>query len=1643
MDQRNNYGGQLPAVVLLTLTLGTVAVAQAALSIKTVHIPKGPAQKLLYVSLPRGDSVVVVGGRNALYALSPDLSLRALYRTGPENDSALCPPHPLACGHSRNVTDNYNRILLQLGTEPLILACGVTSQGMCSIHDPLLSPNVTTPMDKTLTDNYVASKKSTVAFFGTGDDGRKVLFTASAPDGRPPEYRLFAVAARVLNTSGSFRLLSHTRATSADWGERLKAAQTLGFVYGFSHNAFAYFIVVQMVQKAFQFSLETRLVRVCENDESSFRTYVEVPIMCPPADGVLSAATSAYLWPSKSANGGGSGGNGSTDFLAVAFEGVPAGRMNSSYLRLSSSRSSRSVVCFFDMKNVEDRFRETVENCDKGWSSARLSRLYHDDDDDLKCSHHDTAGKDVCTPGRNDYVESMIPLVGRAPIMFKNSLATSVTLMEQNGSTVVWVGDDKGFLRKLLLQDDSTRLLASLDLSKVGHTIYRSTALDSNGTYGYFIIGNKVIRFPVGSCNIYRSCSQCIHNQEDPLQCGWCGDHCAHFAECPNRKKFSVGQCPIEVEWVHPLNGPVSGGTLFTILGDNFGSPERKPYSSIEIKIGNHTCDIVSWDPKRVQCKTPPVQYSSKVDIVISVRDLFSSVGKRYDVLQNRTIPSGFEYMVVSFSEVTPNYGPIAGGTNVSLRGVNLDVGSQQVVKIGSNTCQIRRLENKFLHCSTSNVSRAILYRKMKVTLAIDGAEVPFTTADSLHPTFMYMRNPVIKDIYPRKATFSEDFTVEVNGHFLDSTAAPSMAVLVNSLNLKRTETFEKRSFLARLVAISTSVVSVRSGEYSEKKKMTCFRLLCHVCRTAIQVCRVLDGGLKMLCPGTSLLQFSVITEAELRNHQFHVPAFISFRMDGLDLPPSHLGKRRYFMFYYLPASELDSYTEQEASANVPLVTTRTDNATFAGVKPWYGPAAGGTNITLFGTNLDTGTERSVIIGGANCTIYRINATSLECSTNAVANESHLDQEMQIILTIDGTDVPFIPKGNLSSKFTYKPDPIIDDMTPRRSTFSGNFSLEVTGAHLDSVAQPAIVTRVTSLNQEQKVNIRQECRVVEGGFKMQCPGTSLMESSVISPSELKGLNDSVLVWISFQMDGLHLPQAIDGGNGHFTFVFQPEPQFMRFPQMELGVDPSDVAVEITGNHFELFMDHDQVFVRVNGLDDACAVTHVTSHSIVCKMKPGVLEQESPCALEVVYPGQSYPVGAVKLMTAEQPGPHVGIIAGSTMAAVLAAVATGVGFLLHRRRRQRVKGTWQTSYVVRFGQRHNNSDSLAYASNRYFREGNVDAQQALMATPFDVDEETRTMLQRENLLIDRGWLHLGRVIGQGHFGCVYHGTIKQEDKGQVQEVAVKTLHNNSRGGEVDSTAFLEEALIMKDFHHANVLPLIGLSIDKVDGLMVITPFMKYGDLLSYIRDDRNTPTVKQLITFGLHVAEGMKYLACTKFVHRDLAARNCMLSEDFIVRVADFGLSRDVYEKDYYSGDNKKTKLPVKWMAPESLEKGIYGHKTDVWSYGVLLWELITRGVTPYSDVDNWDIVDFLKQGRRMKQPSFCPDELYDIMLQCWQEDPKKRPSFAKLATEIPNLVIRLEKKKRNKRLGLNVTYINCPRPEPADEAGSSTESSPI
>uniref|UniRef100_A0A8C5EAX7 Macrophage-stimulating protein receptor-like n=1 Tax=Gouania willdenowi TaxID=441366 RepID=A0A8C5EAX7_GOUWI len=312
---------------------------------------------------------------------------------------------------------------------------------------------------------------------------------------------------------------------------------------------------------------------------------------------------------------------------------------------------------------------------------------------------------------------------------------------------------------------------------------------------------------------------------------------------------------------------------------------------------------------------------------------------------------------------------------------------------------------------------------------------------------------------------------------------------------------------------------------------------------------------------------------------------------------------------------------------------------------------------------------------------------------------------------------------------------------------------------------------------------------------------------------------------------------------------------------------------------------------------------------------------------------------------------------------------------------------------------------------------------------------------KDVLIPADMLRLeeSQIIGKGHFGTVYHGYLIDNNK-QETHCAVKSLNRITDLGEVDQ--FLREGIIMKGFHHPNILSLLGIMLPKHGLPLVVLPYMKHGDVRHFIRSEKRNPTVKDLIGFGLQVAKGMEYLAQKKFVHRDLAARNCMLDETFTVKVADFGMARDVFEKEYYSiQDHKSAKLPVKWMAIESLQTQKFTTKSDVWSYGILMWELLTRGASPYPDVDPYDITHYLLKGRRLPQPQFCPDTLYIIMLACWDPEPECRPTFHSLVTEVEQILSCLE---GEHYIHLKVTYVNLDQPRPypsmsgsADEAEAS------
>lgn len=266
--------------------------------------------------------------------------------------------------------------------------------------------------------------------------------------------------------------------------------------------------------------------------------------------------------------------------------------------------------------------------------------------------------------------------------------------------------------------------------------------------------------------------------------------------------------------------------------------------------------------------------------------------------------------------------------------------------------------------------------------------------------------------------------------------------------------------------------------------------------------------------------------------------------------------------------------------------------------------------------------------------------------------------------------------------------------------------------------------------------------------------------------------------------------------------------------------------------------------------------------------------------------------------------------------------------------------------------------------------------------------------------------LGDIIGWGQYGCVYQGTLFPSlgEHDQVR-VAVKTVRNhngiNHRGIEL----LIKEACVMKDFDHPNVINLLGVCI-KDELPLVIIPLMENGSLLEYLRTPRIEVTNRDLIILGLQIARGMEYLSLHKFVHRDLAARNCMLDSSYQVKIGDFGLGRDIYEAGEYVDTGKHNDpVPFKWTAPEYFIDHIFTTKSDVWSYGVVLWECMTRGDIPYSNIrNNHIIIGRLTEGYRLPKPSKCPEEVYHVMMTCWAWQADERPTFTQIIHELEKVL---------------------------------------
>ncbi|XP_025078722.1 tyrosine-protein kinase RYK-like isoform X2 [Pomacea canaliculata] len=281
-------------------------------------------------------------------------------------------------------------------------------------------------------------------------------------------------------------------------------------------------------------------------------------------------------------------------------------------------------------------------------------------------------------------------------------------------------------------------------------------------------------------------------------------------------------------------------------------------------------------------------------------------------------------------------------------------------------------------------------------------------------------------------------------------------------------------------------------------------------------------------------------------------------------------------------------------------------------------------------------------------------------------------------------------------------------------------------------------------------------------------------------------------------------------------------------------------------------------------------------------------------------------------------------------------------------------------------------------------------------------DMKTVLKE--IAIERKAITLGELLLEGTFGRIYHGTVLWEDEdkeSKEQEVVVKTVTDQARPDQV--SLFLTESMMLKGMAHVNIYTVLGACSDDAGAPpLVVYPHTKEGNMKKFLQKcrmsecgSRYTLNTQQLVYMAIQIIRGVQYLHRKKIIHKDIATRNCVVDQGMQVLVTDNSLARDLFPNDYNClGDNENR--PVKWMSVEALVNKCFSPASDVWAFGVTLWEMMTLGQQPYADIDPFEMAAYLQEGYRIAQPHNCPDELFAVMACCWAMSPDERPKFTQL-----------------------------------------------
>lgn len=720
---------------------------------------------------PKKDDVIV-GCKNFIYRLDGEsLEQSEKLSNGPVQDNAYCRPPPIPCKHTSTVlTDQENRILLineDTKPNPTIITCGTAKQGMCFLIKYTNFASYGYFGSPEHTDNYIASRKNTIAFFSKSGNG-SILIVGHEPDERPAEFSQPLISARKMDVSPFPRINyvysdKKTKVNSfVDLHPEIKSHYRMNLVYGFEYQNFAYFVSTQQASlKSGVF--ETRLSRVCVGD-ISFRSYSEIIITCGTADAtdLFNYATAAEL-----------GVIGSKDQVLLNLakdEQILYVSFMQTYPNSDQvDKSYGSVVCGFPMNSVQDRFYKAVSDCFEGKDESHLLEQIIGPGEDTSCTRSGTFREEfMCgSASRNWYIGSSEEYESSPLVRVPGQKVTSLVSFVDKEQTVSIMGTASGLILKTLI-NNTILYNDTFSDDATDSEIRREAVVDKKSEFMYAATGNKVVKFPIRSCEIYTSCRACVATP-DPQSCGWCGDKCCSLDDHPDISEERRRSCSPVIYRFSPSSGPLKGGTKVTIYGDNFGSSQSG--AEHKITVSGVKCLVENWHNEMITCRTESTSYERSGVVEVDITDT-SRVTGPFDIRGVAKSGDSFSFLEPKITDISPKFGPVSGGTVVVVRGSNLNVGSDRKILLLSSSSNISCIEKtndgKELTCITGSYKLTADDQKkaiVKKAFHIQIDDWSLTTNFKLE----LRSDPVIDEVRPLASIQSGSTLVHVRGKNLTS----------------------------------------------------------------------------------------------------------------------------------------------------------------------------------------------------------------------------------------------------------------------------------------------------------------------------------------------------------------------------------------------------------------------------------------------------------------------------------------------------------------------------------------------------------------------------------------------------------------------------------------------------------------------------------------------------------------------------------------------------------------------------------------------------------------------------------------------------------------------------------------------------------